>query len=272
MVYRCNLRVWGTLALVMGAIACQPNPADPVGSNAPVGGENPPSGLAPQSAPGDSAAPPSNPGDRPHPNGASMGPGGLNATQKPGDRPLNSGAMAQSKHGQAGIGDLSPVKGSRPAPTAPAAAAIRPCQGAAYVRTQGGEGVRLREGPHGDFAAIARLSPTSADVVELSGSFNNWMQVRPSPPEDSPHSAAWQEGWVYGPRLGVRLQGETQGDRVSLYPRPALEGEPRASLPADTEASLLSCTADWFKVQTPDGTGWVPVDHTCPQPTGACPL
>ncbi|MBF2036551.1 MAG: SH3 domain-containing protein [Leptolyngbyaceae cyanobacterium T60_A2020_046] len=154
-----------------------------------------------------------------------------------------------------------------PAPARPKTPTEQPCLAKAYVTDAEGE-IALHHGPGPEFSTVGMLPEAPVEVVIL-GQEAGWLRI--SGAARSPGHALTETGWVEAPTLRLKTRdSEATVGQVPLYTAADRTSAIAATLPQDTEVTLVGCQAEWLQVQTDGTTGWLAFEHQCSNPNGTC--
>lgn len=113
------------------------------------------------------------------------------------------------------------------------------------------EKVNVRRGPSSDHA-VAWVFNRKGLPVEIVAEFETWRRVRDSDGE---------EGWILqnmlsGKRTAMMAPWK-QGQSISLYDTPSLQGGVVAKLAAGVVGDVSSCTGDWCEITAGGYDGYI---------------
>lgn len=155
---------------------------------------------------------------------------------------------------------------------------ILPCRVQAIVVHRIGAPTVMRVAPSVRARVIRHVPYRRGGLIaDVYGTSGVWFQIRnlraPGRRGPGPKGAARPGGWIHGSRLAIRVR-DVGGKSTPLHEEPNAKSRVIARLRQTRRGGrgvMMSCLNGWARLRLGPVIGWVPPQHQCSRPFGACP-
>lgn len=140
------------------------------------------------------------------------------------------------------------------------------CDVYAYVIDKDPNGLNVRRGAGKNFGALGKIAPDGDGVMlKIIGASGSWVMIEDAETVNG-EKAFDGNGWVFASMLGTSTRMKSK-----LYSTPSLKAKSLATVPTETEVTIIGCSGDWAKVKYGSKQGWLAPENQCGNPVTTCP-
>lgn len=140
------------------------------------------------------------------------------------------------------------------------------CSITAYVIDKDPNGLNVRSGAGKTFDILGQIMPDSDGVMlEVKGATGSWLLIENAETLSGAETFSGQ-GWVFASMLGTSTRLKSK-----LYSKPDSKSKALATVPTESEVTIVGCKGDWVKVKYGSRQGWLAPENQCGSPVTTCP-
>jgi uncharacterized protein YgiM (DUF1202 family) len=140
------------------------------------------------------------------------------------------------------------------------------CSISAYVIDKDANGLNVRSGAGKTFKNLGVIMPDEDGVMlDVIGATGSWLLINNAETLSGKNTFS-NKGWVFASMLGTSTRGDSK-----LYAKASAKSKSVATVPTESEVTILGCAGGWAKVKYGSKQGWLAPDHQCGNPVTTCP-